>query len=373
MTYRSMVPLVPVILLLVLGACASPPVQEFRDYSQAFTEARVTSEVLLDDVALAMAVADSREEQGSAEATTTELFPKSFDPTSVLGAEAPGEPPAIAARRVALATVAQYNEVLLRLAEGRTVEEAGAGLGTLGERATQLASLAGAGANPLIGIGVSALQEAVKLAERARARREFEKAILSGYGSVQGILQALVNDTPTLYEIQKQRFQFELTDAQAEVNEVLNTMRELAGSFGPPRDGTALASEHERIETELSFALSNVLGRAVTLDLPPSRAGNAPAYSQQVSDSLGSQLDLLKSKSEEHQAIVEKINAYHAALGSYVAMLYQVQRALTTVKTLVETPQEPTEVARNVIRSGLELREKVQVLRAELGALRAGS
>jgi hypothetical protein len=359
---------------LLLGACAgAPPVEDFRAYSEAFTEARITGNVLLDDVAVAMDVAAARAQPAPPADAPKPLFPDSFDPASVIAPAAGGEAPAIAARRQAFATVAQYNEILLELAEGRSAEEASAGVATLGDNVAALAKFAGSAANPLFGIGLSALQQAVALAERYRSREEFAQAILSGYGDVDGILQALIDDTPTLYEIQKNRFQLELTATRAEANRALNTMRALAANFAAPAPASALAERHGRVERELSFALSGMLGQALQLTLPPSGAADAPAYSMQVADGLESQLAGIKDLADAHGATVARINDYHAALGSYVAVLDQARRSLAVVKAAVETPPEPGAVAREVITTAFELRRKVDDLRSRLHAIRSPS
>ena len=49
----------------------------------------------------------------------------------------------------------------------------------------------------------------------------------------------------------------------------------------------------------------------------------------------------------------------------------QVQRSLTVVKVAVETPAEPSEVAKEIVTTAFELRGKVDVLRGELNAIRS--
>lgn len=356
------------VVLLGLTACAQVPVEDFADYSRAFAEVRASGDLLLDDVSEAFAFAARH----NAPAALPEPgpLPGRFDPAAFLvgDAGAAADPPEVAARRAALATVTAYNDALLMLAEGRSAADAAASVGRLGDQASRLSAMIGVGTNPLVGIAVGGLQEAVRIAESLRAQEAFKTALLAGSDDVHGILKALIADTPAMYDVVKQRLVFDLNERQAALNGPLNTMRTLAGAAAAPTG--EFATGHTRIEAELSQAVSGILP-AVRVELPASLDVNAPAYGQEVAAGLQVQLTRIRDIADEHEAVIVRAKAYHEVLGSYVVMIDRTGRALTAIEAVVASPPDPFDMARKLIRVGVDLKEKALSLRRDVLDLRA--
>ena len=318
-----------VLLLLVLTACAHPPVRELRTYTEAFSAARTVSDVLYNDMAAAQEVAAKRERNAS--------FPEEFKPQEDLDKRHD-----IQARRRALDVVVTYNEILLKLAEGRTVEELRSALGPLQQSVSTVLGFVASGAMPLIGPALRAIGTALEAAERARSRAEFTRAGLAGHEDVIKIIAFLIDDTKDLYKARKSVVEFELTEAKAQAGEVRQAMVVLAGKYRLPPPGSTLAQGRTNVELELN-RLFNILrpGAPVQslLGAAGDRANTAPAYSDEITALLVVRVEQLRRAVERHQQGVNSLNEYHRMLRDYVLLLDHARQSVVVLKAAVEAPK----------------------------------
>lgn len=328
-------------------------------------------DALLDDVASAMEFAARQSQIAAGQSGTEKPYPTAFDPKLDIAGAAATEPEAVAARRTALAVVAHYNDILVQLAEGRTGEEVASNVGALGERVTGFAQLLGAGANPLIGLGVSALSKALDLAERLRAGAEFKRAILDGHENVDAILAALIQDTSLIYQIHVSRLELELTEIKGAMRGPFQAIDKVGEKFAMPRPGSAMAQGRDQIERRREAAFARLLG-AESLPITAASGRNAPAYDQGVQDALVQLVTEVEDIADQHDATVEQINAYHSTVKIYNGLLHESRAALAKVKLAVEAPPDPASVTADLTRSATSLIMTARALRDQLNVARSG-
>jgi len=186
---------------LLVGACTSAPREELNAYDNAFQEARLAGDAVLDKVAPIIA------ERAGVEGCpiTRAGYPKCFDALSVLTSGRSNDPRPILVRRAALQTIADYNSVLLAIADGRFNVGSTAQINDLvvsGQTLLKLASVAAPGLPSLLsGPATQALGGLITEVQNVRSALELRRAVTAGAPTVQEMLYALAADTPKLYEI----------------------------------------------------------------------------------------------------------------------------------------------------------------------------
>jgi hypothetical protein len=349
------------LLLLMLTACTHPPVRELRSYTEAFSAARVVSDVLYDDMAVAQRVESERKHNST--------YPAEFDPKSELSAARD-----IQARRRALDVVVTYNEVLLKLAEGRTVDDLRAELGPLQQNVSMVLGFIASGVAPMGGLVLNAIGTALEAAERARSQAEFKRAILAGYDDVLRIIDALIDDTKALYAARKAVLEFPLNEVLAQAGAIRQAMVELARKYRLPPPSSALAQGRTNAEQELNRLFKTLQPGAPTQSLPSATSDGsnpAPVYSAEVTALLMVQLEHLHRVVEHHQQGVKSINAYHRTLHEYVLLLDRVRQALVVVKAAVEAPESNAVMSTTeVLEFALDMKNQAQAILAAYRRLR---
>ena len=167
---------VGIIVFCLFSACAQAPVQSFRSYAQTFETVKTKGNEILDEVAEGIQKSEQiQKELNGGDTDSTALFPAEFNVKQIL---ATSEPASVAARRNAFNVVADYNAILLGLAEGRSVNELQGSLSTLKNNALSLAGLVGVSVGPLAAVAgpaMSALMPIIRATEKARSQAEFKE------------------------------------------------------------------------------------------------------------------------------------------------------------------------------------------------------
>lgn len=361
------------IVSLLLAACAGdPPLQELRVYDNAFGQARSAGEDVLDQAETALAVKADREEKLGGGSDS--LFPDSFDPETVTLDPDADVPSAIRVRRLALRTIAEYNEALLALAEGRTLAQVQSRVESLGQTVQKLLPLVGLAGGPLPGLVISGLQSAIAAAEEAREREAVEDAILEGHDEVAGIIDALIADTPDLYTLLRSRWQFQLDDADKEMGDVWRSMESLARAHraaSSPADVKQLVAVEQRAERAFaSTTPPSQVANLPQLTLAPAAQGGAPFDAATIGE-LQNQAGRLEAAASRYASGVEAINLAHDAMRQYVLLLRRARQSLDDLKAAVAAPPDANAVLMRVVESGVELRRQADQVQRILGALRA--
>lgn len=373
MTRLSCVPGFLAAILTLLTACAGPPpVREIRVYDAAFDRARSAGQAVLDEAASAVAVKEQAERADFGEGGG--LYPESFDPeVASLDAET-AVPDVIRVRYLALQTVADYNEALLALAEGRPLEQVQGQVATLGQTVEALLPLVGIAGGPLPGLAIGGLQSAIAAAETARERAAVERAILAAHADVDGIIAALIADTPDLYALLRTRRELELDAIDREMGDIWRSMTRLASAHraasGPTQIRQIVEIEHSARSAFASTTPPSQLGSLPVLTLTPASQGGTPLDAAVIQE-LGSRADRLEAAAARYQKGVQAIRLAHNAMGEYVLLLRRARQAMHDLKAAVAAPPDANAVLMRIVDSGIELRHQADQVQRIVGALRA--
>jgi hypothetical protein len=340
-----------IVLLIGLAGCVQVPVQPLNDYVSSFEEARSAGLLLIDEVAKSSAAIERRR-AGPTAAASRAVIPETFDPEAVTEEGADGVPALFAARRAAFDAIMDFNEVLIKLAEGRSVEEMRTDVAEIGRAMPLLLSLAQT-AVPGAGIVLTALGPALRQAEVARSRLEFRRAVIAGEDDVQNVIALLIRDTPALYDIQKNRYKLERDGALAAAGQVRRSMIAVASAYQAPSG--ADAAERNRLASEAGAILSRLLDQPVAVTLAASSSPAAPGYPAEANRQLAVFVTQLREVQAQALAAEQGKAAAYEAMRRYVLLLRKTQNSLTLLGQEVEAPSPVT--AGDLLRVGTDVRE----------------
>jgi hypothetical protein len=229
------------LLLGVLAACATPPVQETKQFQQAFTAVDSVGQPILDDLAMAersqgqvIAVRRAQGKLSNASAGTSrdcnpgwhKIDGKSGYITGFCTADAGyfskiGDPPQTLAFRRALALIGEFAQALTALSDGTSAAAASAQVQQVAQDAGSLAALVGgsvSGAGAAIGPAVNEIAAALaplinRVATIASAQQERD-VVIAAAPKVGALILALKNAAPAMFNTltEQAQNQIELTD-----------------------------------------------------------------------------------------------------------------------------------------------------------------
>jgi hypothetical protein len=353
--------------IFILIGCGHVPVNEFRAYHEAFTETKSVSQEVLSDYAIAkedLARIDEakKKKEGEDKEQKTSPFPTAFDPAEAMGVNVALNE--IDFRLMALETISRYNDLLLALADGRSVKQVKSSATALTSSIASLAEFLPAlgSVTPIAPLAKTLLSEL----EKARSREEFKKALQDGDKIVTRILDVLITDTVNHYGLR-----FALADgervkikARASKNRLIikNVMKEHL----TPTDENRL----ETIESDLNEKLEKMGWSTKTILTTRNKSGDqekdqAWEYTALADTQITQTMNALDKNVAEYQRIVEKTNDYHAMLTSYVSLLEQTKQALRIVRVAMNTPVEIRLQAEELARVALSVRREIVNLRSK--------
>jgi len=185
-------------VFLAVASCQPIPQEALDNYVLAFGEVRTVGEALANDFAAAKAESERRDKaRKSAEpAPPQPEIPLSYTPP----ATGTKPPTATEVRLLAWNVIGKYNEALAALAAGKSVETVKTAMESLGTAAGKIASAAGETV-PEVASVVTIAKEIAALAEKARLAGEFRKALKTGVPKVRKMLEIMVADTKSHYQL----------------------------------------------------------------------------------------------------------------------------------------------------------------------------
>lgn len=294
-------------------ACVQVPNEELQAYTETAAEARMAGDLLLDEVA-PLVEADGAAPAESCEVDAQLGFRTCFAPAIALGPEAArrDEAPEIRLRRLALAMIADYNQMLVDLAAGVPTERRRATFDSLSKSAAGIAALAPGGqgaAFAITGFGApigDVLERVGRIADSNLAAR----SVLEARPDLQKLIGVLINDSEILYGYYLEPF-------EGDIERLLPLRRKAQLT----NDDAALAA----VEAELS-------------------------------------------------EIAEPMRAFETVLTAYVLMLQGQSESLEALATAIIAPTASPEVAlATLVRQATEARAIGAGFLSEIRALRAAS
>jgi hypothetical protein len=330
---------------LWIGGCTMPPVQQFEGFARGFEEVRSTTYVLIDDFELAKKTVRASTDEAS------KPPPEIFDIAEI---RKHGVDSASARRRRAIDAVVRYNEAMLALANGHSIEAAKTFLAPI----SQLLKAAA----PQFGFAESLVEGLIGRALQARDNAEFVRAFqdvavatradsactgaqtdaqqtdsdVTCMPIIEGILEILARDTAEYYAVQIGRYtklQSRLADEFFKAGRAVIDLA--AGVKGPPA-GSAAAQAVQEIVAEMT-----AVGRLITPQSGDVRLSFAAAGGSFKDSTLAAMQALMipvRVLGEKADANRIALIDYHSALTDYVALIDQTVMLLREVQVAASRP-----------------------------------
>jgi hypothetical protein len=228
------------VLLCVLAACVTPPVQETKQFQQAFTAVDSVGQPVLDDLAIAerlqgqeVAVARAKRVANNVAASTKDCSPawrkivgNSGYIAGFCTADAGyyskiGDPPQTLAFRRSLALIGQFAQALTALSDGTSAAAASAQVQQLAQDAGSLAALVGgsvSGVGAAIGPAVNeiaaALSPLVNRVAIVASTQQERDVVIAAAPKIGTLIIALENAAPAMFNTltEQAQKQIELSD-----------------------------------------------------------------------------------------------------------------------------------------------------------------
>ena len=257
---------IPVIVATLLAGCVSPlPVEELRHYDSAFEEAQTAANALFDDLAIAETrMRDKAGGDGDAGGVTPANIRDrlGYDPQYYPGeglAARVEDPETTRQLRRAMSVVARYNDILLMLAEGRTIDEIQAQTATLRGNTEALMPLVGIDGGLVAGVALTTLSQVLQSVEGIRSRKAFQEAFLAGHGEVETIISGLKNAAPVIYPILIDRYEDQIADASFDFGEDSPAYKNIqADAVGRINTYRQAVQSYERMFSRVEAAFAEV-------------------------------------------------------------------------------------------------------------------
>ncbi len=357
-------------LALLLAGCSGfgeLPGQQFTAYRQAFGAAQAAAKDVLSDYAWSqkkveeeIAAIQKNKKHGNGLVALSSVF----DPSAAK--KKLSQKTAITIRLQALNTIGRYNEAVLAIVRGGSEERVGASLGSLSDSVTTLAQDFGASL-PGLGLASPIVSKFLALAERARDREIFAKAIRAGAPVIAAILDFLKNDTVVYDDVQRTLARREIDRLSDRTFAVVIGMARLAGSFAEPPPESDLAKAKRAVALDMQAALKGFGENPANLpykDLPGDAKG--PPYTILAQSLLDLDIAAIKDLSNRRSRAVALVVSYRVMLSNYVSLLEKVSAALQAVEALETGTGAKTDIGGAVTTlAGLAFR-----LRGEITAMR---
>jgi len=347
----------PALLLAFMAGCAQIPTAELTQYRSATAEVQRAAEGILVDFALIKEAAEAEQKRVEAEKAPAK-GPAIFS-TALEYSTAP-QPDAIAVRRTALRTIDNFNNVLVTLAEGKSVEAVQAAAGGAIESANNFIVAAGASAIPGLGAVIGVVKTLIGELERARLREEFDRAVRGGAPVIIRMLDLLIEERREHIDLRAAAANLQqvklVTEVNLQVQGVLMLVREHSAPPGAdPRQGLEDALNAALKPAERAFSSPLPVRLNYQADKAPFTNEHRVLAAQAISQ-IGERIAAINANTEQYERL-------RSALNSYGAMLRQMQEALRTLVAALDRPQNLDKVSESLVAIAFTLKKDVEAFR----------
>jgi hypothetical protein len=364
------------LVALVASGCTAIPPEQLRAYGDAYEEAREAGSLLYQRAAVAIRADDAMAPAAGPDAASP--YPRTLGPTTyATGAcDFDGKdgavPASVTARCEAFATVTTYNEILVKLAAGdpavavrselAQLSVALGGLHTFVQENTAVQTLL-ASAGPVVGPLLGIVDQAQKLANAAALQQELAR----GRPHVQAILQALREDVPRLYELERAYTVVQLRKLTFQVADIHDAAADIVDRHALPTaqpesgDRTAIVGRFDALLDDLELP-----GLEKDDRLSRQSPGTTP-HTAATTVALRAQLDRLEPVAENYRTVAAEWHAYVGALRLYDGMLMELGGSLASLGTTDATNVFATNgAAEQWLSSALAIRDSAREIKASL-------
>ena len=344
-----------IFVILSFSACAkSLPQLELRTYQDSVTQTReAATEVLgvyADDVQ------ENKANQAKA-ANKLPPFERTFDLEQVLQKQK--ELDTVGTRLIALQTITRYTDLLVTLAEGKSVEQVQNRAGSLIASLETIGGFLSVAPVPGLQLATPLLKTVIGELEKARTREQFRTAVEQGEVIIVKILAFLEGETPLYYRLAITLFDVKHGAVIAEVSSSVRDIIGIVASHQAPSDPNFLKNTEE----ELNKTLGSMAFEFEAVKLDPQ--GTTP-FSSVAQSQIRLLMENVTAGAEQEKQLVADLNAYYQMLETYVILLKQTEKSLHSLRVAFDKPLDVQAEFENTLRLALQLRQQIQALRKGL-------
>ena len=352
--------LVAVALLMFIVSCAQIPTAELSQYRNATAAVQQSAEdILIDFAAIKEPVERTEKKENSALAAPT-IFPTTLEYSSV------AQPDAITVRRTALRTIDTFNNTLVTLAEGKSVEAVQNSAGGAVDAVNKFIVSAGGAVVPALGALIGPVKTLVGELEKARLREEFSKAVRAGAPTIVDMLEALIKERQEHINLRAAAANLRQAKLTSEINLQVREVRTLMTEHSAPAIADpAIADPRPDIENALNGALKPV-ERVFTSPLPVrlSYQDKKPPFGSEQGVLARQAIAQITERAAAINANTEQYEKLRSALNNYGAMLRYMQDALRMLVNALDRPQKFDQVSENLFAVAFSLKKDIEAFRA---------
>ena len=344
------------LFILFATGCTQIPTRELSQYRDAFDQVQKTSEDILIDFAQAKEKAELRRAVSETEPAPQ---PKTFSPD--LGGGDVKQPDAIEVRRTALRTIDKFNNVLVTLAEGKEVQAVQDASSGLVQAAGKFVVAATGNAVPGLSAVSSLVQTLAGQFEKARERKEFEKAVRNGAPVIDSMLAALIEDRKDHMALRANEANQAQVDIMLEMIPSVITVRDLIAARSEPSGD----DPREELQDDLNTALKPAKAAlAFNLPLKLAYTPGRPAFNMQDRVLVQQSIGRVKDMVVKYQANVAAYENIRNALNDYGVMLEKTRAALRLLVAALDNPPNLEETAEDLYQISFSVKKDIEAFRA---------
>lgn len=331
------------LVFLLETGCAVIPQKEFNAYRAAFAEVNSATEQLLVEYGAAQRVEVKHKAGNTPVATQSAPYPPTVNLSLSTSNTLNADP--VDVRRQGLEVVANFNDVLVVLAEGKSIQEVRSNVDTLIGGLNNLSELLGvAKAIPYAGQIVSLVSTVVVKLEEANNRRQFIAAVREGEPIIRDILSLFAQDAETIYKIRAAQADRNWTEHQDVVATLVRQMRKVSKDHTTPTGNRAkkLADIEKKVRAVLDRAGLQNNSEKLPTD------GNS-RFGELTLSQLEQTLAQAEDAARKYEAVLEEQNALYKLVVSYGGLLAQTNSSLIAVRAALDSPPDIRAQANNLV------------------------
>lgn len=337
--------IVAALLVAIVAACGTIPTDALNAYVGAFNAAREAS----DDFFIQFGQTQAAAKAFIARHNPTPAAPFSPYPTSLTSSAAQGVDRDVEAMRLSFEVVAQYNNALVALADGKSVETVGA--------ATEGLLTAVGNFIPVAGPVVGAASTLARELEKARLREEFKAALAKGAPLVRQILAIIDENVDTNYANNVLLADNKRTLLVADAIDKVRKLIGLSQLHVAPDDLDAQQAQLDALLQPITQETN--APKAFPLGYDPSMAPYTAATEAQVT----ALMEAIGRDVAAYETLNARLNGLAKAGREYKQLLQVVQASLSALEAADATPPNLNAQAAEILRLGFLIKTHVEEVR----------
>jgi hypothetical protein len=364
---KSLLPLIVLVLINLILGCAGVSRQQLQLYTNAFDEAKSSSELIYAEMVSAL------KEGGGTEISKNESFTASLGPGVYSRIDCRPEIKvyeALLARCEAINMIANYNSAMMSLAQGSSGTMVLGRLDSAFNSAKTLVDMVPvpevaaifATAETIFPQIRAILSQALKLRDQA----ELKAKLNEGGPLIQNLIEAMQADVFEIYKVQRAYYQLRLEIIQNEIDSHVGEAKRIAFSFTAPTDASMIALRSILdARFDALFNQSEPTFGEERLSEVNGPAGN-PTFSAEAAVNIGKSIDAVEIEVRNFREVVAKWNEFISALRSYDRLLESVDAAFKTLLTMSSDPFAPGGGVQQFIDTTFIVREQALEIKKKL-------